>query len=64
MQRKEDFKRSLSLCFLKVTMPKKDSDLDEKKETQKDFKETISIMEQLLSSLKSIYSKKLKNKFL
>lgn len=64
MQRKEDFKRSLNLCFLKVTMPKKDSDLDEKKETQKDFKETISIMEQLLSSLKSIYSKKLKNKFL
>ncbi|MDD4151553.1 MAG: DUF87 domain-containing protein [Candidatus Gracilibacteria bacterium] len=64
LQRKEDFKRSLNLCFLKVTMPKKDSDLDEKKETQKDFKETISIMEQLLSSLKSIYSKKLKNKFL
>lgn len=63
-QRREDFKRSLSLCFLKVTMPKKDSDLDEKKETQKDFKETISIMEQLLSSLKSIYSTKLKNKFL
>jgi hypothetical protein len=64
LQRREDFKRSLNLCFLKITMPKKDSDLDEKKETQKDFKETISIMEQLLSSLKSIYSKKLKNKFL
>ena len=39
-------------------MPKKDSELDEKKETQKDFKETISIMEQLRSSLKSIYSTK------
>lgn len=64
LQRREDFKRSLNLCFLKITMPKKDSDLDEKKETQKDFKEAISIMEQLLSSLKSIYSTKLKNKFL
>ncbi len=31
-------------------------DLDEKQETLKDFKEAISIMEQLFSSLKSIYS--------
>jgi hypothetical protein len=31
----------MNLAFLKVTMPKKDSDLDEKKEIAKDFKEMI-----------------------
>lgn len=45
-------------------MPKKNSDLDEKQETLKDFKEVISIMEQLLASLKSIQSTKLKTKIL
>jgi hypothetical protein len=38
---KNNYKKTLNLCFLKVTMPKKDSDLDEKKETTKDFKEMI-----------------------
>jgi uncharacterized membrane-anchored protein YhcB (DUF1043 family) len=47
-----------------VTMPKKNSDLDEKQETQKDFKETAALMEQLLASLKSIYSTKIKKKIL
>jgi len=47
------------LTFLKVTLPKKDSELDEKKETTKDFKETVSLMEQLISSLKSIHSSKI-----
>lgn len=61
---KEDYKRTLSLCFLKVTMPKKDSDLDEKKETTKDFKEMIGLMEQLLSSFKSIHSHKIRKKIL
>ena len=64
LRKKEDYKRTLSLTFLKITMPKKDSDLDEKKETIKDFKEMISIMEQLFSSLKSIYSKKIMKKIL
>jgi hypothetical protein len=45
-------------------MPKKDSDLDEKKETTKDFKEMIGLMEQLLASLKSIYSTKFIKKIL
>ncbi len=43
-------------------MPKKNSDLDEKQETIKDFKEMIWLMEQLLASLHSISSSKLKTK--
>jgi len=61
---KEDLKRSKNLVFLKVTMPKKESDLDEKKETTKDFKEMIGLMEQLFSSLKSIHSSKILRKIL
>jgi hypothetical protein len=37
----QDYKRSKNLVFLKVTLPKKESDLDEKKETTKDFKEMV-----------------------
>jgi hypothetical protein len=59
LRKKYDYKRTLNLTFLKVTLPKKDSDLDEKKETTKDFKEMIGLMEQLYSSLKSIYSRKI-----
>ena len=64
IRKKENFKRTLNLTFLKVTLPKKDSDLDEKKETTKDFKEMVALMEQLYSSLKSIYSKKILKKIL
>ncbi|MDQ7023209.1 MAG: hypothetical protein Q9M97_06845 [Candidatus Gracilibacteria bacterium] len=60
----EDIKRAKNLVFLKVTLPKKESDLDEKKETTKDFKEMIGIMEQLFSSLKSIHSSKILRKIL
>ena len=35
-------------------MPKKDSELDERQETTKDFKEMVGIMEQLFAYLKSI----------
>jgi hypothetical protein len=56
IQRQNDYKRTLSLTFLKVTMPKKDSELDEKQETTRDFKEMVGIMEQLYASMKSIYS--------
>ncbi len=56
LRRKADFNRALNIIFLSVLIPKKESDLDEKKETIKDFKEQISIMEQLLASLKSLYS--------
>lgn len=47
-------KKALSLVFLRVLIPKKDSDLDEKKEstsTSGGFKEVVSVMEQLLASL-------------
>lgn len=64
LRAKRDFKRSLDMAFLRVMMPKKDSDLDEKRETIKDFKEMISLMEQLLASLKTIYSRKILYKIL
>lgn len=64
LRKKENYKRALKLCFLKITLPKKDSQMDEKNETAKDFKEQISIMEQLLSSMKSVYSKKISKKLL
>ncbi len=63
-RKKQDFNRTLSLAFLKVTLPKKDSDLDEKKETAKDFKEVIGFMEQLYASLKSVHSRKILKKLL
>ncbi len=44
------------MSFLRVVIARKDSDQDEKKETVKDFREQISIMEQLLASLKSLYA--------
>jgi hypothetical protein len=61
-RQKKNFNRTLNLAFLSVTLPRKDSDLDERKETQKDFKETVAIMEQVLASLQSVYSKKLYHK--
>lgn len=45
-------------------LPKKNSDSDSKKETTKDFKEMVSLMEQLLASLKSTYSQKILKKIL
>jgi hypothetical protein len=41
LRKKENLKRTLRLSFLRVTMPKKNSDLDDKQETTKDFKEMI-----------------------
>lgn len=64
MRRKADFQRSLSLTFLKVILPKKNSELDDKKETTRDFKEMVALMEQLYSSLKSVYSTKILKKIL
>lgn len=64
LRKKSDFKRSLSLTFLRITLPKKDSELDDKKETTRDFKEMVGLMEQLYSSLKSIYSRKILKKIL
>lgn len=59
MRRKIAFRRSLEMTFLRVIIARKDSDLDEKHDTVKDFREQISIMEQLLASLKSLYSSSL-----
>jgi hypothetical protein len=55
-RRRIAFRRALDMTFLRVIIARKDSDHDEKKETVKDFREQISIMEQLLASLKSLYS--------
>lgn len=55
-RRRIAFKRSLEMVFLRVIIARKDSDLDEKQDTVKDFREQISLMEQLLASLKSLYS--------
>lgn len=48
-------RRSKDMVFLRVIMARKDSESDEKRDTIRDFKEQISLMEQLLSSLKSLY---------
>lgn len=64
LRKKANYKRTLSTVFLRVTLPKKESDLDSKKETTKDFKEMVSLMEQLLSSLKSTHSSRLLKKIL
>ncbi|MDR2640867.1 MAG: hypothetical protein LBC61_06315 [Candidatus Peribacteria bacterium] len=64
LKRKSNYKKTLNLTFLKITLPKKDSDLDEKKETAKDFKEQIGLMEQLYASLKAISSNKFMTRIL
>lgn len=45
-----------------MLIPKKESEQDERKETTRDFKEQVSLMEQLLASLKSLHSGGLKSK--
>jgi hypothetical protein len=44
------------MTFLRVIIGRKDSEKDEKNDTVKDFREQISIMEQLLASMKSLYT--------
>ena len=63
MRRRTSMERSLGMVFLRVIIARKDSDSDEKKETVKDFREQISIMEQLLASLKSLHSSAFKSWF-
>lgn len=62
-KRRIDFRRSIDMVFLRILIPKKESEQDDRKETSRDFKEAISLMEQLLASLKSLYSGGLKSKF-
>ncbi len=59
-----DYWRTLKTVFLRVTLPKKESDLDNKKETTKDINEMVYLMEQLLSSLKSTHCHRLLTKIL
>ena len=63
MRRRTAIDRSLGMVFLRVIIARKDSDSDEKKETVKDFREQISIMEQLLASMKSLHSSAFKSWF-
>lgn len=63
IRRKRALKNSIDMVFLRVIIARKDSDSDEKKETVKDFREQISIMEQLFASLKSLYSNGFKGWF-
>ena len=58
------YKHTLDTIFLRVTLPKKDSDLDTKKETTRDFKEMVGLMEQLFASLKSTHSQKILKRIL
>lgn len=51
---KVTFRRSLETAFFRVMLPRKDSDLDDRKETVRDFKEWTGIMEQFLASLRSL----------
>lgn len=53
-QRSQRFGQMLDMVFLRVLLPRKDSDSDEKRETSRDFKEQVSLMEQLLVALRSI----------
>lgn len=64
LKKRANYTHTLNTVFLKVTLPKKDSDLDSKKETTKDFKEMVSLMEQLLASLKSTRSHKIMKRIL
>ncbi len=61
-KRQIDFRRSIDMVFLRILIPKKESEQDDRKETSRDFKEAISLMEQLLASLKSLHSGGLKSK--
>lgn len=63
VRRRIAMERSLGMVFLRVIIARKDSDLDDKKETVKDFREQISIMEQLFASLKSLHSSAFKSWF-
>lgn len=47
------------MVFLRVLIEKRDSDMDEKHDTIRDSKEQISIMEQLLVSMKALSSSSL-----
>jgi len=61
--RRRRFDQMLDIVFLRVLLPRKDSDTDEKRETTRDFKEQISLMEQLLVAFRSLSEAGFLNRF-
>lgn len=55
--------RRRSLVFLKITLPREDSQKDKEKSEEKDFREKISIMEQLYRNLYELGELSLRNIF-
>jgi len=53
--------RSRSLVFLKIALPREDSQKDKEKSDEKDFREKISVMEQLYRNLYELGELSLKN---
>jgi hypothetical protein len=53
--------RSNSLVFMKITLPREDSQKDKEKNEEKDFREKISIMEQLYRNLYELGELSLRN---
>ncbi|MFO0780887.1 MAG: hypothetical protein U0519_03310, partial [Candidatus Gracilibacteria bacterium] len=53
--------RSNSLVYLKVTLPREDSQKDKEKSEEKDFREKISVMEQLFRNLYELGELSLRN---
>lgn len=51
------------LVFLQVTLPRKDSKIDKEKETEKDFKEKVAVMEQFFRNIHEIRELNLMNLF-
>ena len=66
IRRWKNFQRSLNLVFLRVLIPKKDSkeDKEDQRDKEKDFKETVGVMTQLLTNLHSMCSSRLINKII
>ena len=59
-----DHVRSLDRAYLRILIPRKDSDADERKEQSRDFKEHIGVMEQLLVAMGALYSKNILQRIL
>lgn len=51
------------LVYMQVTLPRKDSKLDQEKQTEKDFKEKVGVMEQFYRNIHEIRELNLWNRF-
>ncbi len=61
-RRSRDLSQIFNKIHLKILIPRKDSDMDAKNDNSKDFKDYIGLMEQLLTTLNSLYSSDLSAK--